>query len=280
MRNALTIDVEDYFQVEAFSAVIDRQKWPNYPSRVEKNTLLMLELLGNKNVKATFFVLGWVAKRFPALIKEIVQQGHEVASHGLSHRLVYTQTPQEFRSETKESKEILEDLAQQPVIGYRAATYSITKSSLWALDILAEQGFRYDSSIFPVRHDKYGIPDAKTTPHSFKTINGNSLIEYPLSVLSLGGFNVPVAGGGYFRLFPYRFTKWALGQLNRNGDPFVFYLHPWELDPGQPRIRNANALSRFRHYLNLDKCLARLVKLIDDFSFAPMCEILSQNDLL
>lgn len=266
--------------MEAFSAVIDRQQWPNYPSRVEKNTLLMLELLGNKNVKATFFVLGWVAKRFPALIKEIVQQGHEVASHGLSHRLVYTQTPQEFRSETKESKEILEDLAQQPVIGYRAATYSITKSSLWALDILAEQGFRYDSSIFPVRHDKYGIPDAKTTPHSFKTINGNSLIEYPLSVLSLGGFNVPVAGGGYFRLFPYRFTKWALGQLNRNGDPFVFYLHPWELDPGQPRIRNANALSRFRHYLNLDKCLARLVKLIDDFSFAPMCEILSQNDLL
>ncbi|MGH8580204.1 MAG: XrtA system polysaccharide deacetylase [Gammaproteobacteria bacterium] len=280
MQNALTIDVEDYFQVEAFSAVIDRQDWPDYPSRVEKNTLLILDLLDTKNVKATFFVLGWVAKHFPALVKKIAQQGHEVASHGLSHRLVYAQTPQEFRSETRESKEILEDLAQQPVIGYRAATYSITKSSLWALDILAEEGFRYDSSIFPVRHDKYGIPHAKTTLHMLKTVDGNSLIECPLSVLPLGGFNVPVAGGGYFRFFPYRFTKWALAQLNRGGDPFVFYLHPWELDPGQPRIRNATALSRFRHYLNLDRCLSRLVKLIDDFSFAPMCEILSQGDLL
>ncbi|MGH8603944.1 MAG: XrtA system polysaccharide deacetylase [Gammaproteobacteria bacterium] len=280
MRNALTIDVEDYFHVEAFSEVIDRQQWPDYPSRVEKNTLLILDLLGTKNVKATFFVLGWVAKRFPALIREIAQQGHEVASHGLSHRLVYTQTPQEFRSETRESKEILEDLAQQPVIGYRAATYSITKSSLWALDILAEEGFRYDSSIFPVRHDKYGIPHAKTTPHTLKTENGNSLIEYPLSVLPLAGFNVPIAGGGYFRFFPYRLTKWALTQLNRDGDPFVFYLHPWELDPDQPRIRNATALSQFRHYLNLDKCLDRLVKLIDDFSFAPMGEILNQGDLL
>lgn len=280
MRNALTIDVEDYFQVEAFATVIDKQKWQQYPVRVDKNTFLLLDLLDEKDIKATFFVLGWVGKRSPSLIKEIAERGHEIASHGLSHKLVYTQTRKEFRSETRESKKILEDLAQQAVIGYRAATYSITKDSLWALDIIEEEGFRYDSSIFPVRHDKYGIPNAKKTPHAYKTAHGRSLIEYPLSVLSLGPLNVPISGGGYFRLFPYRFTKWALRRINQNGEPFVFYLHPWEIDPEQPRIPNAKTLSKLRHYLNLDKCLARLLKLTDDFAFSPMREILSQRSLL
>ncbi|HKV89193.1 MAG TPA: DUF3473 domain-containing protein, partial [Candidatus Dormibacteraeota bacterium] len=202
------------------------------------------------------------------------------ASHGMSHRLVYTQTPEEFRSETRDAKALLEDLAQRPVEGYRAATYSITRRSLWALDILCEEGFRYDSSIFPMRHDRYGIPDAEPTPHVLTTPGGGRLVEFPISVLRYRGAKVPVAGGGYFRLFPYRFTRWALRRLNEQQQEFVFYIHPWEVDPEQPRVGDAGALSRFRHYLNLSRCAERLGRLLEDFEFDTMRSVLARKNLL
>jgi polysaccharide deacetylase family protein (PEP-CTERM system associated) len=198
----------------------------------------------------------------------------------MSHRLIYTQTPEEFRRETRDAKALLEDLAQRPVLGYRAATYSITRRSLWALDILCEEGFRYDSSIFPMRHDRYGIPDAEAKPHVLTTPAGARLVEFPISVLRYGGAKIPVAGGGYFRLFPYRFTRWALRRLNTGQQEFVFYVHPWEVDPEQPRVENAGALSRFRHYLNLDRCAERLDRLLSDFEFDTMQAVLAERKLL
>ncbi|MBK8323918.1 MAG: DUF3473 domain-containing protein [Betaproteobacteria bacterium] len=275
MRNAFTIDVEDYYQVEGFAGVVDRADWDGFESRVATNTGRILDMLAARGIHATFFVLGCVARRDPSIVRAIVAGGHEVASHGLSHRLVYTQTPDVFRRETRESKAILEDQCQSPVLGYRAATYSITRRSLWALDILAEEGFRYDSSIFPMRHDRYGIPGSPTRPHLLTTPAGHRLVEFPISVLEYGPATLPVAGGGYFRLFPYGFTRWALARLNARGQPFVFYLHPWEVDPGQPRMPRAPAGSRFRHYVNLDECEARLGRLLDDFRFDTMSAILA-----
>lgn len=280
VKNAFTIDVEDYYQVEGFAAVVDRANWDGYESRVENNTARVLDLLAARNVRATFFVLGCVAKRHPSIVRAIQAAGHEVASHGLTHRLVYSQSPEVFRSETRESKAILEDQCQAPVLGYRAATYSITNRSLWALDVLAEEGFHYDSSIFPMRHDRYGIPDAEQAPHLLTTPGGERLVEFPISVLPYAGTKIPVAGGGYFRLFPYGFTRWALRKLNARGREFVFYLHPWEVDPGQPRIEAAGALSRFRHYLNLDRCAARLDRLLGDFPFDTMRNVLAERNLL
>jgi polysaccharide deacetylase family protein (PEP-CTERM system associated) len=280
MHNAFTVDVEDYFQVEAFAGVIDRATWEGYAPRVETNTRRVLDLLARHGVRGTFFVLGWVAQRYPALVREIAQAGHEVASHGMSHRLIYTQTPDVFRQETRDSKRLIEDIVQRPVIGYRAATYSITARSLWALDVLCEEGFQYDSSIFPMRHDRYGIPDADPRPHLLRTPGGATLVEFPISVLRYGPAKIPVAGGGYFRLFPYALTRWALGRLNRQGEDFVFYIHPWEVDPGQPRVANASRLSRFRHYLNLDRCAERLELLVRDFPFTTMHSSLRQQGLL
>jgi polysaccharide deacetylase family protein (PEP-CTERM system associated) len=198
----------------------------------------------------------------------------------MSHRLIYTQAPEEFRRETHDAKALLEDLAQQPVNGYRAATYSITRRSLWALDILCEEGFRYDSSIFPMRHDRYGIPDAEQKPHVLTTPGGARLVEFPISVLRYGGAKIPVAGGGYFRLFPYGFTRWALRRLNAQQQEFVFYIHPWEVDPEQPRVDEVGALSRFRHYLNLDRCAERIGRLLGDFEFDTMQSVLAQRNLL
>jgi polysaccharide deacetylase family protein (PEP-CTERM system associated) len=225
-------------------------------------------------------VLGWVARKHPEIVRRIVAAGHEVASHGMSHRLIYTQSPAEFQRETHDAKALLEDLAQKPVVGYRAATYSITRRSLWALDILYEEGFRYDSSIFPMRHDRYGIPGAEPRPHVLTTPNGARLVEFPISVLSYHGAKVPVAGGGYFRLFPYRFTRWALRRLNEQRQEFVFYVHPWEVDPEQPRVNDASVLSRFRHYLNLGRCAERLGRLLEDFEFDTMHSVLAQKNLL
>lgn len=280
MKNAFTIDVEDYFQVEGFAHVIDRSSWDGFETRVRANTGTILEMLARRGVRATFFVLGWVARKHPEVVREIAAAGHEVASHGMTHRLVYSQTPEEFQRETRESKALLEDQCQRPVTGYRAATYSITRRSLWALDILCAEGFRYDSSIFPMRHDRYGIPDAEPDPHVLTTPSGQKLVEFPISVLRFAGATIPVAGGGYFRLFPYGFTRWALRQINGRGREFVFYLHPWEVDPGQPRIGNAGAMSRFRHYLNLDRCAGRLDRLLGDFEFDSMHEVLVQRNLL
>jgi polysaccharide deacetylase family protein (PEP-CTERM system associated) len=279
VRNAFTVDVEDYFQVEGFAQVVDRSSWNGFRTRVRESTATLLEMLAQRKVHATFFVLGWVAQKHPEIVRELAHAGHEIASHGMSHRLIYTQTPAEFRRETHEAKALLEDLCQKPVVGYRAATYSITRRSLWALDILCEEGFQYDSSIFPMRHDRYGIPDAEPRPHVLTTPGGGRLVEFPISVLRYGGVKIPVAGGGYFRLFPYWFTRWALRRLNRRQQEFVFYVHPWEVDPGQPRIQ-ANAFSRFRHHLNLDRCAQRLGRLLDEFEFDTMYAVLAQRKLL
>ncbi len=274
MLNALTVDVEDYFHVAAFARQIDPASWDRFPLRVEHNTQRLLDLFAERGVRATFFVLGWVAERCPNLVRAIADQGHEVACHGYSHQLVYGQTPAVFREETVRAKACLEDQAQRPVLGYRAASYSITKRSLWALDILAELGFAYDSSIFPVHHDRYGIPDSPRWPYRLNVPNGGSLIEFPPSTLGVGGHRLPVAGGGYFRIYPYSLTRFALSRINRaEKRPFIFYLHPWEIDPEQPRVR-AGWLSTFRHYTNLNRCEERLGRLLRDFRFAPVRDAL------
>ena len=274
----MTIDVEDYYHVSAFESVIPVNAWERYESRVERNTMRLLDIFEAHNVKATFFVLGWVAERHPELVRTLAAQGHEVASHGYSHRRIYTQTPAVFREETQRSKRLLEDCIGQPVRGYRAATYSITRQSLWALDILEEVGFEYDSSIFPIRHDLYGIPDYPRFCHRLN--HHPRLVEFPLSTVKVGRMTLPIAGGGYFRLFPYALTRWGIRRLNyREQQPATVYLHPWEIDPAQPRIA-AGRLSRFRHYLNLSSTETRLRHLLQDIAFAPMAEVLQELELL
>lgn len=277
--NALTVDVEDYFHVSAFAACIKQDDWDSYSSRVDRNTHRLLDLFDQNQTRVTFFVLGWVADREKKLIEEIHRRGHEVACHGYSHQLVYNQTPDVFREETFRSKALLEDIVQAPVNGYRAASYSITEKSKWALDILAEAGFLYDSSIFPVRHDRYGMPGTPEDPYLLTTPNGQKLVEFPLSTAKVLGYSLPVAGGGYFRLYPYAATRAGLRQINRQQRPFIFYLHPWEIDPDQPRIP-ATLFSRFRHYNNLAKCEGRLQRLLDDFSFDTTFNVLKNLQLL
>ena len=279
ISNALTIDVEDYFQVAALAEAVDRKDWHDMEYRVEANTDRLLSVLGDHNTKATFFTLGWVAEKSPALVRRIHDAGHEVASHGYSHQLIYKQTPEVCREETRRSKAILEDIIGEPVTGYRAASYSITAQSRWALDILCEEGFTWDSSIFPVHHDRYGMPGTPRWPHRLKTDNGSEIAEFPLSTLKLPGYTLPIAGGGYFRLFPYWFSQWGLGSINRMGKPFVFYLHPWEIDPGQPRL-DVKWFSRFRHYNNLEVCEQRLVNLLKRFRFTTMSDVLVEQGVL
>jgi len=280
MPNALTVDVEDYFHVAALAPRIPRDSWTSRESRVVGNTHKLLAIFEEFGVKGTFFVLGWVAERHPQLIRDIATRGHEIACHGFSHRLVYEQSPHEFREEALRSKNLLEDIAGSAVLGYRAASYSIVRESLWALDILVELGFAYDSSIFPVRHDRYGIPDAERIPHCLTTPNKKKIVEWPLSTAQALGFRLPVAGGGYFRLLPYWVTHWGLSSINRHERrPFIFYLHPWEIDPEQPRVA-ASSLSRFRHYTNLGKCEERLRRLLGDFQFGTVREGLGQLGLL
>lgn len=271
--NAFTIDVEDYFHVAALSSVISRESWPSHESRVERNTGRLLDLLAQKRVQGTFFVLGWVAERSPALIKRIAAAGHEIACHGFSHELIYRQTPAVFREETLRAKAFLEDLIGEPVLGYRAASFSITRESLWALDILLDAGFQYDSSIFPIHHDRYGIPGASPEPGEVLAPSGRALVEFPMCAAKFFGVQVPVSGGGYFRILPYWLTRAGLRQINARGRPFTFYLHPWEVDPAQPRVR-VGRLSKFRHYTNLERCEARLARVLDDFRFAPMRDVL------
>jgi polysaccharide deacetylase family protein (PEP-CTERM system associated) len=264
--NAMTVDVEDYFHVSAFADALDRNNWPKFESRVERNTHRLLDLFDEHRTRITFFVLGWVAERYPALIRELQRRGHEVACHGLTHELVYRQTPAVFREETLRSKNLLEDLTGTPVRGYRAASYSITRESLWALDILEELGFVYDSSIFPINHDLYGIPGAPRHPHK---VGSGRLLEVPLTTVSIVGQRLPCAGGGYFRLLPYALFSWSLRRVNAEGMPAVFYLHPWEIDPGQPRIK-ASLKSRFRHYTNLARTEGRLRTLLSEFRWDRM----------
>jgi polysaccharide deacetylase family protein (PEP-CTERM system associated) len=327
IANALTIDVEDYFQVHAFSKAVDPKRWDSFDQRVGRNTYRVLDLLdqmsdqrsaisgqhsgssiqnpaSGKNgeqstddgcsprLQATFFVLGWVAERFPQLVKEIHKRGHEVACHGYSHRCIYEQTSMEFAEDVKRAKAILEDIIGKKILGYRAPTYSITKRTLWALDILLALGFEYDSSIFPVKHDYYGFPEAPRFPFKvsagsegilFKqfgekepikpssTASPTTLIEYPLTTARVLGVNIPIAGGGYFRLLPYSMTKYLLKRVNNDEkQPFIFYFHPWEIDSEAPRIEAAGAISKFRTYVNLAKMETRLRKLLEDFAFCSL----------
>jgi len=333
--NALTIDVEDYFQVHAFSSVIRKEDWDSFESTVEKNTHLILDLLDScnapcttrntrqsksykpsaisheldchSNPRATFFILGWIAERYPTLVKEIHGRGHEVACHGYAHQCIFNQMQEEFREDVKKSKAILEDLTGEKIIGYRAPTYSITEKTLWALKILSEEGFKYDSSIFPVRHDYYGFPQAPRflfiwdlnrscpeiepldpksrlfSPPSFSTDNGQrttdklphgKLYEFPLSTVRFVGFNIPCSGGGYFRLFPYMLTRKLLDSLNNAENPFIFYLHPWELNKDLPEVKGASFLEQFRTRINLQKTEEKLKKLFQDFEFSSLMEIL------
>lgn len=280
MLNALTVDVEDYYHVSAFESVVRFEDWDRYDSRVEHNTHRILNLLDESETTATFFVLGWIAERQPKLVQAIYDRGHEVASHGYAHQRVYTQTPGQFREETRRSKRILEDIIGRTVIGYRAASYSITAKSLWAVDILREEGFRYDSSIFPIRHDRYGIPGSQRFCHVLNGPGESRLVEFPASTLRLARVNIPIAGGGYLRLLPYAFTRWSIRQLNEHEhQPALVYVHPWEIDPEQPRIR-ANAASRFRHYLNLNRVEERLTCLLGDFRFGSMVQVLRERGLM
>jgi len=272
--NAMTVDVEDYFQVSAFDKVVHRSQWADLESRVVGNTERLLEIFQAHQVKATFFVLGWVGERFPSLVARIAGLGHEVASHGYAHKLIYDQTPDDFRDDVRRSKDLLETAAGCAVTGYRAPSFSITDRSLWALDVLVEEGFTYDASIFPIRHDRYGIPDSPRHPHVLKRATG-SLVEAPGSTVRIGGLNVPVGGGGYFRILPYAWTRWGIRHLNRAEQrAAIFYLHPWEIDPGQPKFQ-ASRLSRFRHYRNLDQTESRLRRLLGEFRFGPLCDAVS-----
>jgi len=276
LRHALTIDVEDYFHVAAFDRTIARSDWAAFESRVEVNTDKFLDLTAAQGVSATFFFLGWVAERFPHLVRKVAAAGHEIASHGYSHALVYQQTPDTFRAETADSKKLLQDLSQQPVTGYRAASYSITRQSLWALEILQELDFSYDSSIYPILHDRYGINGAPDTPHIVRLDSGATITEFPITTVNLMGYRLPIGGGGYFRLFPWGMTRLFLRQrLRQAPSPFVFYLHPWELDPDQPRVQGAPLLSRFRHYNNLGKVAERLKALLELYNFSTMQNVLA-----
>lgn len=286
ITNYLSIDVEDYFQVSAFEKVSPPSTWHVRELRVERNTDKVLAMLDEAGTKATFFVLGWVAERCPGLVRRIADQGHEVASHGYGHQRVTTQSRSMFREDVRRSKAILEDLSGQVVLGYRAPSYSISRDTFWAFDELVTAGYRYDSSIFPIRHDLYGMVDwprfpgwavcnesGAWQPSTEQISSTGSLFEVPITTLKLAGRSLPIAGGGYFRLFPYAFTHWGLQRINRKDrQSFVFYLHPWEFDPLQPKLSGVGAKSRFRHYLNLHKTEERFRKLLRDFVFQPIGE--------
>ena len=352
MLNALTIDVEDYFQVHAFSDAIKFENWGNYECRIERNTDRLLSILSDSPIKngstaarqygntlipqhsstsalkndsvpspqhlvthslnnsftqkvqGTFSVLGWIAERYPGLVRRIQKLGHEIACHGYAHRLIYTQSKEEFRQDIRKAKAILEDITGSEVTGYRAPSYSITNRSQWAFEVLVEEGFKYDSSIFPIRHDFYGMPDAPRFPFvislngasnlEFSMLNceletaaqqhGNtaphcSIIEFPISTVKVLGTNFPISGGGYFRLFPYPIIRRGLGSINeKEQKPFIFYIHPWEIDPNQPRINGLSSRSKFRHYVNLDKTEFKFKKLLSDFEFSSIRELLGNNE--
>lgn len=270
VRNALTIDVEDYFQVSAFEDSVSRDQWSSIEPRVERNTQRLLAIFAEQDAQATFFVLGWVAKRFPGLIRQMVAEGHEVASHGMLHQRASSQTKAEFRQDVKDSKSLLEDITGKEILGYRAPSFSFTKENLWVYDILRDEGYLYSSSVYPVVHDHYGIPDAPR--FRYQPIEG--IDEIPLSTLSFFGKNIPISGGGYFRLYPYWLTRWAMKRFSQeNEKPYIFYLHPWEVDPHQPRMSDLSVKTRFRHYLNLEKVESRIQAMLREFEWASMAQL-------
>lgn len=273
LLNALTFDIEEYFHAHAFEAVVDHSALYQYQSRVVRSTDKILNLLSEFNVKATFFILGSIANRYPSLVQEISSEGHEIGSHGYQHELVYRQSPSEFCDDLQRSIEAIGVSCHTPIVGYRAPGFSITRRSLWALDILKSNGILYDSSIFPLAiHDRYGIRDADR----FAWMVRDGLWEFPVSTLRIFKYNWPIAGGGYFRLFPLCITRDGISRINAEGQPGIVYLHPWEFDPGQPRFTNAPLLSLFRHYVNLNKTEERLRSLLEQFRFAPMRTVFSK----
>jgi len=270
MLNAITVDVEDYFQVAAFSEVVCPDDWPTFECRVVQNTDQILGILKEYNTKATFFFLGWVAERYPCLVRRVHAEGHEIATHGYAHQLVSKQTPQEFRRDIEHSVHLLEDIIGEKIRGYRAPSYSITPKTAWALDVLQDLGLRYDSSLFPIHHDLGGFPGTPRYPYQIH----EGFWEFPLTTWRFWRWNAPIAGGGYLRLYPYCFTRWAVKKINDKGLPAVIYIHPWELDPSQPRIEGSSLPSRFRHYQNLDKTAKKFRSLCRDFELAPIGEVL------
>lgn len=267
--NALSIDVEDYFQVSAFEPYISKDQWDSIPHRVESNTHKILDLLDEKQVKATFFTLGWIAERYPGIVNRIVSDGHELACHGYEHIRVTEQTPDQFRADVYKAKNILEQLSGKNIKGYRAASYSIGASNLWALNVLQELGFNYSSSIYPVKHDLYGMPDAPR--FIFEAISHKDFKEIPITTVRFGNKNWPCGGGGFFRFYPYAFSKWALKHVNnQEQQSVIFYFHPWEIDPNQPRQPGLSLKTRTRHYLNLEKMEARINRLLTDFKWDTM----------
>lgn len=278
MLNALSIDVEDYFQVSAAESVIQYKDWDKYESRVVKNTQKVLTILKEFNVKATFFILGWIAERFPELVKDIYLQGHEIACHGYNHRLIYNQEPNVFRKDIRKAREILEKIIGNQIIGYRAPSSSITNRSFWAVEILIEEGFQYDSSIYPVRHHRYGIPNGEAFIHRIDLGEKGTIVEFPLSTVRIFGANFAICGGGYLRFYPLMLAKWGIERINKEGYPAMVYFHPWEIDPEQPRIE-LHGLSKFKHYVNLSKHSDKLRNLLSDVEFSSIQEVISLNNL-
>ncbi|HUE86403.1 MAG TPA: XrtA system polysaccharide deacetylase [Vicinamibacterales bacterium] len=274
--NAMSVDVEEHFHVSVFDGIVPRSQWARMESRVVANTHRLLDLFDEFGVRSTFFVLGWVAEQHRTLVGDIADRGHEIASHGYAHRLIYDQTPAAFREDVRRAKRLLEDASGCTVAGYRAPSYSITPRSLWALDILIDEGYGYDASIFPIRHDRYGIPVSPREPFPIER-EGGVLMEVPGSTLRVGPLNLPIAGGGYFRILPYAWTRWGIARLNRTEQQAaVFYIHPWEIDPDQPRLA-AGSLGRFRHYRNLDQTESRLRTLLTDFRFGTVGALLRRH---
>jgi len=268
--NALSIDVEDWFQVSAFAPHIDRADWDRLPCRVERNVDRLLELLAGSEARATFFTLGWIAERYPQLVRRIHAAGHEVASHGYGHLRASEQTREQFRNDIRSARALLEDQAGAPVRGYRAPSFSIGRDNLWAFDELAEAGYRYSSSVYPVAHDHYGMPEAPRFPWQVR----EGLTEIPVTTARMAGRNWPAGGGGYFRLAPYAVSRWAIARVNREDRrPAIFYMHPWEIDPGQPRMNGVGFKTRFRHYLNLERTERRLGRLLDDFRWGRVDQV-------
>ncbi len=273
--NTFTVDVEDWYQVADFDAVVPFDSWDRYESRVRRNTDRVLELCAERSVKGTFFVLTWNAERHPDVVRRIHDAGHEVATHGYAHRIVYEQSPDEFRADVARAKKTLEDITGEPVLGYRAPSFSFTKRSEWAPDVLLDLGFRYDSSVFPVKDSLYGMPDAERFPYVIRERDGHKLIEFPITTTVFLGRNFPLGGGGYLRVFPYLYMKWGMRRVNRHeGKSALVYVHPWEIDPGQPRMKTAGRRGFSSHYVNLGRTEAKLRRLLRDFRFAPMRDLL------
>ena len=267
IANALTVDVEDYFQVSALAPYIARSEWERIPCRVERNTETILELLAQSQAQATFFTLGWIAQRYPGLVRRVVAAGHELASHGYAHLRIHEQTPAEFLQDIRRARSLLEDLAGAEVRGYRAPSFSVGPKTLWAFDCIAQAGYRYSSSVYPVRHDLYGMPKAPRFPYAPR----HDLLEIPVTTARYFKRNVPAGGGGFFRLLPYAVSRGLIRKVNRDEQrPAVFYFHPWELDPGQPHVAGTSVKTRFRHYLNLHRTQPRLRRLLRDFRWRSM----------